>query len=222
MTGETLFEAITEIRDGLVDEAAQVKPRRGRVSWLKFGAAAAALAVVIGLGAWAVRGGTGQPSGFGPGDPGDAPVGDNMQPPGGMEGGPGHGEGSVFSAYAGPVLPLAALSGGEELTAQRALTYDFSLWGEEEWGRSTDLRVTDAYTLTNPTGEDKTVTLLYPFVSSLYELERDTPALRVDGERAQTALHAGGYSGGFQGVYGAEDAGPLLNLDTLQDRKSVV
>ena len=218
MTGETLFEAITEIRDGLVDEAARTRPARRRVSWLKFGAAAAALAVVIGLGAWAVRGGTGQPSGFGPGnpgDPGDAPVGDNMQPPGGMEGGPGHGEGSVFSAYAGPVLPLAAPSGGEELTAQRALTYDFSLWGEEEWGRSTDLRVTDAYTLTNPTGEDKTVTLLYPFVSSLYELEHDTPALRVDGERAQTALHAGGYAGGFQGVYGAEDAGPLLNLDTL-------
>lgn len=219
MTGETLFEAITDVKDELVDEAARTKPRRGRVSWVKFGAAAAALAVAVGLGAWAVRGGNGQPGGLGPenpGDPGGAPIGDNMQPPGSMEGGPGHDEGSVFSAYAGPVLPLTVPSGGEELTARRALTYDFAPWGEEEeWGRATDLGVTDAYTLTNPTEEDKTVTLFYPFVSSLYELEHDTPALRVDGERAQTALHAGGYCGGFQGVYGGGEAGPLLNLDTL-------
>lgn len=223
MTSETLFEAITQVKDELVDEAAGAKPAGRRGNWLKFGAAAAALAVVAGLGAGALWGqpGSGQnPPGFGPGDP-RAPIGDvppdNREPPDGGPGGPGHEEGSVFSAYAGPVFPLIVPAGGEELRAERALSYDFAPWGEEgEYGRqSTDLRVTDGYTIANPTGEDKTVTLFYPFVSSLYELEGDTPALRVDGERAQTALHGGGYTGGFQGVYGGEEAGPLLNLDTL-------
>lgn len=213
MTGETLFEAITDVKDELVDEAARTRPAHRRVSWVKFGAAVVALAVAAGLGAGALWGRGGPSVGL------NQPVSDwppdNLEPPGYGASGPGHDEGSVFSAYAGPVLPLAVPSGGEELTARRALTYDFAPWGEEEWGRSTDLGVTDAYTLSNPTEEDKTVTLFYPFVSSLYDLEHDTPALRVDGERAETALHAGGYCGGFQGVYGGEDAGPLLNLDTL-------
>lgn len=73
MTSETLFEAITQVKDELVDEAAGAKPAGRRGNWLKFGAAAAALAVVAGLGAGALWGqpGSGQnPPGFGRGTPG--------------------------------------------------------------------------------------------------------------------------------------------------------
>ena len=113
-------------------------------------------------------------------------------------------------SYAGPVFPLAVPSGGEELTAQREVTYDFSGWGEQPWPHQ--MPTTDRYTIGNPTGEDKTVTLYYPFASSLGDLKDDTPVLKVDGAEAETTLRVGSYSGGFQTVPGGEDAG-LLNLE---------
>ncbi|MFG6351993.1 MAG: hypothetical protein K1W21_10395 [Oscillospiraceae bacterium] len=48
MNGEDLFDAITQVRDALVDEAAQTEPAKVRAGWLKFGAAAAAV-VLVGL-----------------------------------------------------------------------------------------------------------------------------------------------------------------------------
>ena len=200
MTRETLYDAITEVRDGLVDEAAQGKPAKGRVSWLKFGAAAAAVAVVVGLGAGALNWSRNNSShGWG------------MSNPSGNGGGPGHDEGTVFTSYAGPVFPLTAL-GGEDLAARREVTYDFAGWDEEHWPYR--VPVTDRYVLENPTGEEQTVTLLYPFASSLGDLRDETPALRLDGAQADTTLRVGGYSGGFQAVPDSEDAG-LLNLKQL-------
>lgn len=79
---------------------------------------------------------------------------------------------------------------------------------------STGLLVTDAYTLQNPSGEDRTATVLYPFVTSLQKLGEHTSALEADGSALSYTLHAGGYSGGFQAVEGSVgDA--LLNLEQL-------
>lgn len=231
MTPETLYDALTNVKDALVEEAAD--PRivvvKKRANWLKWGSIAAAVVLVLGAGGWWAV---------------------SHMHMGSSAGGGGHEDGStVFMSYAGPVFPLTALEGGEGVTAERRLTYDFSPWIKTWWSNedeaasrtwltdeerqevldnynewfpegghyvsSTDLLVTDAYTLENPTEEAKTVKLLYPFVSSLRDLADNTPALTVDGAVLETTLHAGGYSGGFQAVEGSDDTELLLNLAQL-------
>lgn len=232
MTRENLYDALTNVKDELVDEAADPErlPGKKPVRWMKWASIAAAVVLVLGAGGWwAVS---------------------HIHLGASSAGINGHEDGStVFMSYAGPVFPLTALDGGEGLEAARELTYDFSPWiktwwsnedeaashldltevqrqellddynreypGGGRWLSSTDLLVTDSYTLTNPTGEDRTVTLLYPFVSSLLELSKNTPALAADGTALDTVLHAGGYSGGFEGAVGSEDSGLLLNLAQL-------
>lgn len=232
MTRENLYDALTNVKDALVDEAAEPArlPGKKPVSRFKWAGIAAAVVLVLGAGGWwAVS---------------------HLHMGTGASGVSGHEDGStVFMDYAGPVFPLTALDGGEDLTAERELTYDFSPWtktwwsnedeaashpdlteaqrqelldnynreypGGGRWLSSTDLLVTDSYTLTNPTGEDRTVTLLYPFVGTLYRLPEQTPTLTVDGAAVETVLHAGGYSGGFEGAVGSEDSGLLLNLAQL-------
>lgn len=192
MTREMLYDAITQVRDELIVDAIEVKPAKVRVHWLKFGSIAAAFAVVAGLGAGVVSG--------------KIPwlrIGGNAAG-GGTDGS------LVFDSYAGPVFPLTAVEGGGGLTAERTVTYDFCAWENGTWPY-TDLPVTDSYTLTNPTGEDRAVTLLYPFAAGLHELERYQPALAVDGRPLDAALLAGGYSGGFgNGIFAAEPGS--LNL----------
>lgn len=177
MTREMLYDAITEVKDELIVEAIEIKPAKSKVRWLKFGSIAAAFAVVIGLGAGVVSG----------------------KIPwlriGGSAGGSGHGDNSsTFMSYAGPVFPLTTVEGGDGLTAERAITYDFEGWMAGDFGRLYyGLPVTDSYTLTNPTGEDKTVTLLYPFAESLFD-RRYLPTLTADGAELQTTLLTGQYS----------------------------
>ena len=204
MNREELFDAVTQVRDGLVDEAARTRPVRKRISWLKFGAAAAAVVLAVGLGAGALGG---KLPWFSSGLGAAPPANDE---PGGSGGGAGHDEGSTFMFYAGPVFPLAVPSGGEGLTAQREVCCDFAGWGGLPWPYR--LAVTDRCTLDNPTGEEITATLFYPFASSLGDLKDDAPVLKVDGAEAETTLRVGSYSGGFQTVPGGESAG-LLNLE---------
>lgn len=179
MTRETLYDAITEVKDELIIEARETKPAKSRVRWLKFGSIAAAAALVVGLGAGVFSG--------------KIP----LLPIGGKDGGGGHNEGSTFMSYAGPVFPLTTVEGGEGLTAEREITYDFQGWmaGDPDhpyYG----LPVTDSYTLTNPTGEDRDVTLLYPFVGGFYMREGYDryPVLTVDGEEVDAGLLTGKYS----------------------------
>lgn len=200
MTPETLYDALTNVKDALVDEAAN--PRmpvvKRRVNWLKWGSIAAAVVLVLGAGGWWAV---------------------SHMHMGSSAGGGGHEDGStVFMSYAGPVFPLTALDGGEDLEARRELTYDFYRWTQDPQLVYADLQVTDTYTLQNPTGKDKTVTLLYPFVSSLVDLDRHyehTPVLTSGEEELDTVLHAGGYSGGFEAPGGSNDTGLLLNLAQL-------
>lgn len=227
MTQEDLYDAITNVKDPLVDEASQTPPLKkpaGRSNWAGI-TAAAALALVIAAGGWALSrwrpGGNApnapttngtalRPDGWGAsGSASNAPEHRAPAPSAG-EGNGGLADSTPFMSYAGPVLPLTALEGGGELQARRELTFDFSPW-TGTW--RSDLLVTDSYTLINPTGEDKTLTLLYPFVSSLREVAERTPALTAEGEARSAALRAGGYAGGFQGVPGGQGDGSEAQLN---------
>ena len=84
------------------------------------------------------------------------------------------------------------------------------------WLRSDDILVTDAYTLTNHSDTDQTVTVLYPFASSLSSLDGRQPALTLDGAEVEGSLRIGAYSGGFEGAWdGALGGGSegSVNLD---------
>ena len=104
-----------------------------------------------------------------------------------------------------------------EAERQEALAQYDKLYPEGgRWRSSDDILVTDAYTLANPSQEDQTVTLLYPFATSLNDLGRLTPTLTLDGSELETALHVGAYSGGFEGVWDGTIVGDpegSVNLD---------
>lgn len=178
MTRETLYDAITEVRDGLIIEAGETKPAKSPVRWLKSGAIAAAAALVVGLGAGAFSGKLPWPAT-------------------GSAGGSGHNDSSTFMSYAGPVFPLTTVEGGWGLTAEREITCDFQGWMAGDPSHPYyGLPVTDSYILTNSTGEDRDVTLLYPFASSLYGLFSNLPALTADGAELDAGVLAGRYCGG--------------------------
>lgn len=200
------LHASPELRARISALAGEVRrPRRRFRPWM---GVCAALAVVVLGGAWLVT---------------------NVRMGGSSgSGGGGHDEASTFMSYAGPVFPLTLEDENDSITAQRHTTLDFAPWEPvwveadylEEggyWSRSTDILVTDSYTLTNSADQDQTVTLLYPFVASLDTLDQAAPLLTADGAALDTTLRAGGYSGGFEGawngVMGGEPEGSV-NLDS--------
>lgn len=61
--------------------------------------------------------------------------------------------------------------------------------------------VSDTYTLSNTSTEDQTISILYPFASSLNELSENRPTITVNGDTLDTTLHAGSYAGTFQGAW---------------------
>lgn len=77
---------------------------------------------------------------------------------------------------------------------------------------STDVQVTDAYTLTNATSEDQLLTLRYPFTASLRTLEEETPVLTAGGETLDTTLTVG-QSGEYLSSW--EDCENLLSQGTV-------
>lgn len=81
-----------------------------------------------------------------------------------------------------------------------------------QYKSSTDILVTDAYMLTNTSAEEQTLTLRYPFVSGLDNLEENRPTLTADGTELETTLRVGSYAGGFEGVWGADDPEGTANL----------
>lgn len=89
--------------------------------------------------------------------------------------------------------------------------------------------VTDAYTLTNSSEENQTITLLYPFASSLSELGWSRPTLTMDGQELETRTHVGTYSGSFEGVWsgtlmeGEEGGSSNLNYaESWEDYKALL
>ena len=202
-SSERLLVQLGEIRAETVEEADEPVPGRAgkRPVWTRWAAMAAGLAIVlftagVFTGVIPLLGGnTGSP-------------GVNLS-----NSGP-----TTFMSYAGPVFPLTLREADSSLTARREITLDFAPWmpvtadGSQRY--STDILVSDAYTLTNTSTEDKTVPVLYPFSGALYRLAECTPTLTANGTELNAVLHAGGYSGGFQGAVGGRSE-PLLNLDQL-------
>lgn len=92
-----------------------------------------------------------------------------------------------YSIYNGPILPLSSISGGEQLEVERDVTLDFGIYGEElkHYYDEERVRVTDLYTLTNPTAEDITVELSWGFRTRFAD---DLPTLLVNGEPANAAV----------------------------------
>ena len=61
--------------------------------------------------------------------------------------------------------------------------------------------VSDTYTLTNSSSEDQTISILYPFASSLNGLSENRPTITINEEAINTELYAGSYAGTFQGAW---------------------
>lgn len=203
MKEKKIFDALTEIRDEYIEEARTTKLKKKQAfHWKKWIIAAASLFVVLGIGIMAIQNGL--------------PFGGNA---GG--GGAGHTDGSIFMSYAGPVFPLTLNASADDITAARNISYDFSLATEDSlrvWGAN----VKDSYILSNSSTEDKTVTAVYPFAGSFMDLQKQLPVMSVDHHQISPTLYAGGYSGGFTGVYGSDDpdgSENILQLDSWEGYK---
>ena len=108
-----------------------------------------------------------------------------------------------FMSYADPVFPLTLAQAEPALSADRELLLDCAPYAEENTAAIT---VTDRYTIRNDSDEDCTVTVLYPFVSSLSDLDSLQPSLTVDGAAAKNKL----YPGAFPGWFGPASPDPEL------------
>ena len=99
-----------------------------------------------------------------------------------------------FMSYAGPIFPLTLAQAAPALSADREILLDCEPYAEEYGAAVT---VTDRYTIQNSSGEACTATVLYPFVSSLSDLEALRPQLSVDGAGTETAIYPGAFPGWF-------------------------
>ncbi len=194
---QKLFDAITEIRDDLIERAQDLKINSAHIKWGSWSIVAACAVLVVCLGGimfW-----------------------QNLFPFSGSagSGGSGHADdSSVFMSYAGPVFPLTLAEADDKISASRNIAYDFSLADEDSlrvWGA----QVRDSYVLSNHLEQERAISILYPFAGSFNELAEQMPIITVDGEIVSPTLHPGGYSGGFTGVYGANDPDGSSNIRQL-------
>lgn len=223
---ERLLEAMNSLSDTTLEENVPVTAGKKR-SWKKWAALAASLAVVVlGVGIFTgfipLLGGRAGQSGSGSGG---ASV--FMSYAGPVFPLTLREENAAIEAQRNITLDFAPwvpvwISNQEEANSCTWLTEEerqevLELHNEHfpEGGRyesSTDILVTDSYTLTNTSAEDQTLTVLYPFVSGLENLEENRPALTADGAELETTLRVGTYAGGFEGVWGADDPEGTANL----------
>lgn len=209
MKAQRLFQVLGLIDEDLIDEAwtyapAARKPSRTRQApWLRGVAVAACCVLVCTFGFFYLvtggfRGmGSAAPETAAPetaGDSADAGSATTEEAESNSSGG----SAPNFLSYAGPVLPLTTLESDTGLTAERALTFDFTPGtyddgSPRQWGA----QVTDHYVLTNPTEADVTVTALYPVTGSFASLGSMAPQLTVNGSPAEAILYGSSYAGTF-------------------------
>lgn len=94
------------------------------------------------------------------------------------------GQPGEYASYRNPLLPLTSLSGGEALEVQRDVTLDFAPYGREEYRYEDWIDVTDTYRLTNTSGGDVELELVWSTLGSLDQ----SPAIIVDDEAAGAVL----------------------------------
>lgn len=101
------------------------------------------------------------------------------------------GNGGGYASYRGPVLPMTAVSGGENLEVRRHVDFDFSPYENAETDTliPNEIIVTDSYELTNTCAETVTLRLAYPFEASLTDEEQYFPTITADGTTIDTALY---------------------------------
>ena len=213
---ERLFEALSEISEQKIDEASP-SDRTSRSRWKKWGVLAAALVLVVGVGSQILPRLGGNAGGNGAGRTGEDGASVFMSYAGPVFPLILKEEDSAVTAEREITLDFAPWvpvwwSNQKEADSREGLTPEqrqevldnYNEWYPEggRWRSSTDIQVTDAYTLTNTSAQDRTVSVLCPFVSSFQELDEHWPALTADGQVLETALHAGQFSGGYQGPWG--------------------
>ena len=116
----------------------------------------------------------------------------------------GHAAGSDFIVYAGPILPLNVIGDAEGIAADRSIHFSF----EDVETSNHVVNVTDGYTLTNNTSGEKTIDIVYPFISGIAGSAKFTPTLSADGKDFRLELFIGDYTGGFTG-----EQGYMSNID---------
>ena len=207
MKSEKLFDSITEIDETYIEEAKEEKIlNRKPVIWKIAGMAAACFVVAIAVGIIG-NGGLGANAGGGV----------NREP------------GENYMSYAGPAFPLTALEDTDGLSFERNINFDFTPYytynesyedgnGEtvyyDAW--KNDAVISDNYTVTNTTDEDKTFTAVYPFAGNISTAVSRIPQVTVNGEAIETKLKIGPYSGGFASALGEKSEAERLNLSSLE------
>lgn len=239
MNTELLYDAITLIDDDLIEEAGDYTPKKkNAIHWKRWTALAACLAVVVSVGGLmrlGLFGGMGASSGASSSNEGASGSGTEESRTFMSYAGPVFPLAALDDADGITVQRDLTLDfspwervwysneehadetvGADSEDYQEALDQYYEWYPEGGYYRSsTDLLVTDTYLLTNSTAEDKTITALYPFVSDLMELDKTCPTLTADGAALEPDLICGPYSGGFQGVLGADDPEGSANLNQL-------
>ena len=196
MNGEKLFHILGLIDETLIDEAEcqklNQKKKRPFIKWIS----GAACILLLLSGTWYI-------------------VNHTTLPGGTNGGGAGHDTGSTFMRYAGPVMPLNALGDINGISASRMLHYDFSE------GEISSAHIRDDYSITNTSEEDKTITLVYPFISSLNDSGKYTPEITLNSTPLQPDLLIGNYNGVFRGVDNSDSRDSstfnLKNIDSWED-----
>ncbi len=97
-----------------------------------------------------------------------------------------------YDDYAGPIMPLTTVSGGEGVTAQRYVDFDFSTYGEiydPSIFDPSEVLITDTYQLTNETGEDKALSLAWPYVILTGKERGFFPTITADGQEVQPEIY---------------------------------
>src|SRR5674476_623815 len=82
-------------------------------------------------------------------------------------------------ALRGPVMPLSASGDIDNLIADRSIAFDFTNFKSDSLQGSSNIStaVTDTYIITNTSGKDADVQLIYPFTDSFASELADTTAV---------------------------------------------
>lgn len=178
---QRMLDAIGEIREELVEAAADAPRRNGKRHWGGILAAVLVLAVVTPALAILLQfaGGMGSHTS-------NTPV---------------NYDGNVYQSYRGPVFQLTAAGEIGAVTAERNITLDFSPYLTREETASDGTRyntedaaaiITDTYTLHNDGSEPMALELLYPYQSAgRKEAAGAIPEIQVDGETVESTLLLG-------------------------------
>lgn len=213
MKSDDLLDAIGEVSDEYIADAKGAKKRR-MPRWAKWSCAVAAcLVVAVGVGSvLLIRGGI---NGGSAGGMGHADGSSFMHYAGPvfpmtlLESNPDISATRDITMDFAPWVPVW-ISNEEEAAShpsegdRQEILDQYNEWYPEGgyYQYSSNIIVKDSYILENGSAQNQTVHVLYPFASSLKDLDNNIPSLTLNGEAIETTLHAGSYAGGFEGAWG--------------------